>query len=174
MEQISLQHLDAYFLHIPEEIQPYILFVVGKAFGLVWNGFCYSYTYLKRRPKRKGIQLQCYSTICRSRRNKDEKTSCYSLTCKYNKKLYPRTFFKSAWEYAKFFFLLRCSYLLIFSNFVVGLNVFCSFQFFGNLQLHFSSIRFIFWFHINWKRLSKRYWFRHAIHVFAMINSIEG
>lgn len=88
--------LETYFLRIPEDIQPYLLFVLGILFGLIWTGLSNGLRYLKPLTKRKGVPMQCYSTICRSRRRNRNKIACYSPTCQNKKALISRANFKSA------------------------------------------------------------------------------
>ena len=87
--------LEAYLLVIPEYIQPYLLFVLGISFGLIWTALSYGFRYFKPLTKRKGVPLQCYSTICRSRGRKRNKVACYSSTCQNKKSLISTVNFKS-------------------------------------------------------------------------------
>ena len=88
--------LQTYLLRIPEDIQPYLLFVLGIMFGLIWTGLSHGFSNLKPPTKRKGIPTQCYSTICRSKRRNGNKSACYSPACQNKKALISRPNFKSA------------------------------------------------------------------------------
>ena len=88
--------LESYLLRILEDFQPYLLFVLGIFFGLIWIGLSHGFRYLEPLTKRKSLPLQCYSTICRSGQKKGNKVSCYSSTCQNRKALVSGTNFKSA------------------------------------------------------------------------------
>ena len=104
MNVIFVESLEAYMLLIPEEIQPYLLFVIGAFCGVIWTGLSNGFRYLKQPTKRKRVPRQCYSTICRSRgTKKGEKFSCYSPTCSNNKNVTSRTKLKRLFNSALHF-----------------------------------------------------------------------